>query len=65
MITEEIKEFLKSLTPLELLEIEQFVNERRAQLQIAGSEMNRKARVLTAKREIFTEYDSLLSDLAK
>ena len=33
--------------------------------KIAAPEMDRKAKVLKAKREIFTEYDSLLSELAK
>ena len=65
MLSEEIKDCLKALTPTELLEIMQLVSERRAQLQIAGSEVDRNAEVFNAKREIFTEYASLLSDLAK
>lgn len=65
MIAQQIKESLKTLTPTELLELKQSVDEMCAPLQILGPEMDRKARILKAKREIFTEYDSLLSELAK
>ena len=65
MIAEQIKESLKTLTSTELLELKQSVDEMCAPLQIPGPDADRKNRVLKAKREIFTEYDSLLSELAK
>ncbi|MGL4401847.1 MAG: hypothetical protein ACRCXD_18450 [Luteolibacter sp.] len=48
-----------------MLDLKQSVDEMCAPFQIAGPEMDRKARVSKAKREIFAEYDSLLSELAK
>ena len=60
MITQEIKESLKTLTPTELLELKRLVDE-----QCAEPVMDRSARIAEAKQEIFTEYDSLLSELAK
>lgn len=65
MSAQQIKESLKTLTPTELLDLKQSVDEMCAPFQIAGPEMDHKAKVLKAKREIFAEYDSLLSELAK
>jgi hypothetical protein len=65
VITEEFKESLKALTSSELLETLQFLEERRAQLKINASETNRQTKVFNAKQEIFTDYGSLLNDLAQ
>lgn len=65
MIAQEIKESLRSLTPAELLELKRSVDELCAPLQSAEPVMDRDARIAKAKQEIFTEYDSLLSELAK
>ena len=48
----------------EILELKKSVAELRAMI-LAKPEMDREARIQQAKREIFTEYDSLLSELAK
>jgi hypothetical protein len=65
MLAQEIKESLRTLTPAELLELKRSVDELCAPLQSAGPASDRDARIAIAKREIFTEYDSLLSELAK
>ena len=63
MIAEENILSLESLRD-EILELKRAVAELRAIVQ-AKPELDREARILQAKREIFTEYDSLLSELAK
>ena len=60
MLAEEIKESLRTLAPTELLELKRLIDE-----QCAEPVMDRNARIAKAKQEIFTEYDSLLSELAK
>lgn len=65
MLAREINESLRTLTPAELLELKRSVDELCVPLQIAEPVMDRKAKILKAKREIFTEYDSLLRELAK
>jgi hypothetical protein len=64
MITEEATLSLESLQA-EVCELKRSVEELRALILGEKPEMDRKARMLQAKREIFTEYDSLLSELAK
>lgn len=65
MLAQEIKESLRTLTPAELFELKRLVDEQCAPLKIVEPEMDRSARIAKAKQEIFTEYDSLLSELAK
>ena len=65
MTVQEIRASLKTLTPTELFEVKKSVDDLCAPL---GSEVcadTREARIAKAKQEIFTEYDSLLSELAK
>ncbi|MGL5018494.1 MAG: hypothetical protein ACRDBP_10190 [Luteolibacter sp.] len=64
MITEEITPTLATLQA-EILELKRSVAELRAMIPAVQPELDREARILKAKREIFTEYDSLLSELAK
>ncbi len=49
----------------EVLELKKAVVELRAMVLATAPELDRAARIQQAKREIFTEYDSLLSELAK
>ena len=60
MLAQEIKESLRALAPTELLELKRLVDE-----QCAAPVMDRNAKIAKAKQEIFTEYDSLLNELAK
>lgn len=65
MTVQEIRASLKTLTPTELFEVKKSVDDLCAPL---GSEVfadTREARIAKAKQEIFTEYDYLLSELAK
>jgi hypothetical protein len=64
MIAEDTNVSLKALRA-EVLELKRSVDELRAMILAPKPELDRKARVEQAKREIFTEYDSLLSELAK
>ena len=64
MITEEIAPTLGTLHA-EILELKRSVAELRAMIPVAPPTLDREARILKAKREIFTEYDSLLNELAK
>ena len=63
MITEENTLSLGTLHN-EILELKKSVAELRAYI-LTKPELDREARIQQAKREIFTEYDSLLSELAK
>ena len=65
MLAQEIKESLRTLTPAELLELKRSVDELCASPESTEPGVNRDARIAKAKQEIFTEYDSLLSELAK
>ena len=65
MIAQEIKESLKTLTPVELLELKRTVDALCPPLSVVEPNTHRSVRVAKAKQEIFTEYDSLLSELAK
>ena len=65
MLAQQIKESLRALTSVELLELKRSVDELCAPLQSAEPVMDRDARIAKAKQEIFTEYDSLLRELAK
>jgi hypothetical protein len=65
MLAQEIKESLMTLTPIELLELKRSVDELCAPLQSTEPDVGRDARIAKAKQEVFTEYDSLLSELAK
>lgn len=49
----------------EILELKRSVAELRAMILATAPEVDRAARIQQAKREIFTEYDSSLSELAK
>lgn len=65
MLAQEIKESLRTLTPSELLELKRSVDELCAPLQCVEPDVGRDTRIAKAKQEVFTEYDSLLSELAK
>lgn len=65
MLAREIKESLRTLTPTELLELKRSVDELCSPMQSAEPVSDRNARIAKAKQEVFTEYDSLLSELAK
>lgn len=65
MLAREIKESLRTLTTTELLELKRSVDELCSPMQSAEPVSDRNARIAKAKQEIFTEYDSLLSELAK
>ncbi len=65
MTAQEIRASLKTLTPDELFEVKKSVDDLCVPFQDKGCGMNREARIAKAKQEIFTEYDSLLSELAK
>ena len=64
MIPEEMKPSLETLHA-EILELKRSVDDLRALVLATKPDLDREARILQAKREIFTEYDSLLSELAK
>ncbi|MEO5714290.1 MAG: hypothetical protein ABIT37_12455 [Luteolibacter sp.] len=66
MLAREITESLKTLSQAELLELKRSVDElcEPADTTAEPAE-DRKARIAKAKGEIFTEYDFLLSELAK
>ena len=64
MIAEESTLSLETLHA-EVVELKRSVDELRTLILTTKPELDRKARLLQAKREIFTEYDSLLSELAK
>ncbi len=64
MITEETTPNLATLHA-EILELKRTVEELRRLILAEKPETDRQARSRQAKREIFTEYDSLLSELAK
>lgn len=66
MLAREITESLKMLSQVELLELKRSVDEMCETVGITTDSKNdRKARIAKAKSEIFTEYDFLLSELAK
>jgi hypothetical protein len=65
MTVREIYASLQTLTPTELFEVKKTVEELCAPLSEELSGMKREERIAKAKQEIFTEYDSLLRDLAK
>jgi|GEM_PF-7108954 len=66
MLAREITESLKTLNQTELLELKRSVDELCEPIKTTSEpENDRKARIAKAKGEIFTEYDFLLSELAK
>ena len=65
VLMQEIRETLRMLTQAELLELKRSVDELCARLQSAEPVIDRDARIAKAKQEVFTEYDVLLSELAK
>lgn len=62
---QEIKETLRTLTQAELPELKRSVAEPCAPLQSAGPVIGRDTRIAKAKQKVFTEYDVLLSELAR
>lgn len=64
MITEEKAPSLESLQA-EILELKRSVEKLHALVLASHPEVDRKTLIQQAKNEIFTEYDSLLSELAK
>lgn len=65
MLAQEIKESLRTLTPAELLELKRSVDALCPPSATVQPDTARSVRIEKAKQEIFTEYDSLLSELAK
>lgn len=65
MTVREIHASLKTLAPTELFEVKKSVDELCALLTVESSGTSREARIAKAKNEIFTEYDSMLRELAK
>ena len=65
MTVQEIRASLKTLTPTELFEEKKSVDDLCSPLVLEICESNREACIAKAKQEIFTEYDSLLCELAK
>jgi hypothetical protein len=53
------------LAPTELFEVKKSVDELCSLLTVENSEPSREVRIAEAKKEIFTEYDSMLRELAK
>ena len=75
MDVQEVKKQIAAMTATELAEVESFIHELLSDSAPVATPSeqdaspdpaaDRSARILAAKREIFTEYDSLLSELAK
>ena len=65
MTVREIYASLKTLAPTELFEVKKSVDELCSLLTVENSEPRREVRIAKAKKEIFTEYDSMLRELAK
>ncbi|NJM36585.1 MAG: hypothetical protein HC845_01205 [Akkermansiaceae bacterium] len=64
MIAEDTDVSLRVLRA-EVSELKRSVEELRAIILVTKPELDRKTRVAQAKKEIFTEYDFLLGELAK
>lgn len=64
MIIEESTPTLESLQA-EIVELRRSVEKLQAAMLAVKPESDRETRLAKAKQEIFTEYDSLLSELAK